>query len=170
MILVGNVGKEPEITHIPSLAKDVAKFSLATTEVFMDKKTNQFQESTEWHNIVAWGWAAKKVERDVHKGSLVLVEGKIRTRKWKDKNDQDRWTTEIAGETIVNLDKTAPRESPYPGTGTGDGRNGRDTREGYGGPMNQRGPGPNDYSFPEPQAPPEMQIDDIPYDEETDPF
>ncbi len=174
VILVGHVGKEPEITHIPSLAKDVAKFSLATTEVFMDKKTNQFQELTEWHNIVAWGWTAKKVERDVHKGSLVLVEGKIRTRKWKDKNDQDRWTTEIAGETIVNLDKTASRESPYPGTG--DGRNGRDTREGYGGgysgpnQMNQRGPGPNDYSFPETQAPPEMQIDDIPYDEETDPF
>lgn len=173
VLLVGNVGKEPEITHVPSLAKDVAKFSLATTEVFMDKKTNQFQEMTEWHNIVAWGWAAKKVERDVHKGSLVLVEGKIRTRKWKDKNDQDRWTTEIAGETIVNLDKTASRESPYPGAA--DGRNGRDMREGYGGysgpnQMNQRGPGPNDYSFPEPQAPPEMQIDDIPYDEETDPF
>ncbi|HLP48682.1 MAG TPA: single-stranded DNA-binding protein [Candidatus Kapabacteria bacterium] len=169
VILVGNVGKEPEVTHIPNLDKDVAKFSLATTEVFMDKKTNQFQDMTEWHNVVAWGWAAKKVERDIHKGSLVLVEGKIRTRKWKDKNDQDRWTTEIAAETVVSLDKTAPRESSYPG--------GRDAREGFGGyggggtgPMNNRGPGPNDYSFPETQAPPEMQIDDIPYDEDTDPF
>ena len=110
VILVGHVGKEPEITHIPNLAKDVAKFSMATTEVFMDKKTNQFQDLTEWHNIVAWGWAAKKVERDIHKGSLVLVEGKIRTRKWKDKNDQDRWTTEIAAETVVSLDKNASRE------------------------------------------------------------
>lgn len=176
VILVGNVGKEPEITHIPSLAKDVAKFSLATTEVFMDKKTNQFQEMTEWHNIVAWGWNAKRVERDMHKGSLVLVEGRIKTRKWKDKNDQDRWTTEIHADTVVNLDKTSSRESPYPGASDGrDGRNGRDMREGYGGysgpnQMNQRGPGPNDYSFPETQAPPEMQIDDIPYDEETDPF
>jgi single-strand DNA-binding protein len=171
VLLVGNVGKEPEITHIPNLAKDVAKFSLATTEVFMDKKTNQFQDLTEWHNIVAWGWAAKKVERDIHKGSLVLVEGKIRTRKWKDKNDQDRWTTEIAAETIVNLDKNTSRESSSPGGG-------RDTREGFGGygggggggPMNNRGPGFNDYSFPENQAPPEMQIDDMPYDEDTDPF
>lgn len=182
VILVGHVGKEPEITHIPNLDKDVAKFSMATTEVFMDKKTNQFQDMTEWHNIVAWGWAAKKVERDIHKGSLVLVEGKIRTRKWKDKNDQDRWITEIAAETVVGLDKTASRESSYPGAN--DGRNGRDARDaregsggGYGGAgsgsMNNRGPGghgPNDYSFPEPQAPPEMQIDDIPYDEDTDPF
>ena len=79
VILVGNVGRDPEITHIPSLAKDVAKFSMATTEVFMDKKTNQFQDHTEWHNVVAWGWTAKKIERDIHKGSLVLVEGKIKT-------------------------------------------------------------------------------------------
>ena len=167
VILVGNVGRDPEITHIPSLAKDVAKFSIATTEVFMDKKTNQFQDSTEWHNIVAWGWTAKKVERDVHKGGLVLVEGRLRTRKWKDKNDQDRWTTEIMADTVVNLER-ANRDMPYPGGGDAPQRS-------YGGPGPQQGgdpagPGPNDYSYPEPQAPPEMQIDDMPYDEESDPF
>jgi single-strand DNA-binding protein len=163
VILVGNVGREPEITHVPSLAKDVAKFSVATTEVFMDKKTNQFMDQTEWHNIVAWGYTAKKVERDVHKGSLVLVEGKIKTRKWKDKNDQDRWTTEIAADSVVSLDRTG-REAPYsPGGGMQSGYGG-----GGAGPMS--GPGPGDYPYMEPQAPPEMQIDDIPYDEDSDPF
>ena len=165
VILVGNVGKEPEVNHIPSLAKDVAKFSLATTEVFMDKKTNQFQETTEWHYIVAWGWTAKKVERDIHKGSLVLVEGKIKTRKWKDKNDQDRWTTEINADTVVNLDRSG-REGAYPGGG--------DTtpRSGYGPPQQQGSgnSGGRDYPYQEPQAPPEMQIDDMPYDEDNDPF
>jgi len=165
VILVGNVGRDPEITHIPSLAKDVAKFSMATTEVFMDKKTNQFQDHTEWHNIVAWGWTAKKIERDIHKGSLVLVEGKIKTRKWKDKNDQDRWTTEISADTVVNLERGG-REGGYP-SDSGSPQNG------YGGPRQgggPGGPGPNDYPYEEPQAPPEMQIDDLPYDEESDPF
>ena len=162
MILVGNVGRDPEITHIPSLAKDVAKFSMATTEVFMDKKTNQFQDVTDWHNIVAWGWIAKKVERDVHKGSLVLVEGKIKTRKWKDKNDQDRWTTEIAADNVVSLER-ASRDASYS-------RDSSVPQSSYdNSSMKPGGAGTNDYSSKEPQAPPEMQIDDMPYDE-SDPF
>ncbi|NIM15685.1 MAG: single-stranded DNA-binding protein [Candidatus Aminicenantes bacterium] len=178
VILVGNVGKDPEITHIPSLDKDVAKFSLATTEVFMDRNTNQFQDYTEWHNIVAWGWAAKKVERGVSKGSLVLVEGKLKTRKWKDQNDQERRTTEIRADSVTVLESRADRgdrEAPYEG-GRGAGFQDAD----YGGPG---GPpmGKNDFSQPGPptstqqQAPPEMQIDEfddinnIPYDD-SDPF
>jgi single-strand DNA-binding protein len=162
VVLVGNVGREPEITHIPSLAKDVAKFSMATTEVFMDKKTNQFQDITDWHNIVAWGWLAKKVEKAVHKGSLVLVEGKIKTRKWKDKNDQDRWTTDIAADNIVSLDSRS-RDASYS-------RDSEVAQSSYdGAPMQPGGTGTNDYSPKEPQAPPEMQIDDMPYDE-SDPF
>lgn len=161
VVLVGNVGREPEITHIPSLDKDVAKFSMATTEVFMDKKTNEFQDNTEWHNIVAWGWIAKRVERDIHKGSLVLVEGKIKTRKWKDKNDQDRQITEIAADNVVNLER-ARRDVSY--TGGGDA-----LQSGYSGPVQGAGAGTNDYSSKDPQAPPEMQIDDMPYDE-SDPF
>ena len=162
VVLVGNVGREPEITHIPSLAKDVAKFSMATTEVFMDKKTNQFQDITDWHNIVAWGYLAKKVEKAVHKGSLVLVEGKIKTRKWKDKNDQDRWTTEIAADNIVSLESRT-RDASYS-------RESEAPQSSYdGAPMQPGGTGTNDYSPKEPQAPPEMQIDDMPYDE-SDPF
>lgn len=158
VILVGNVGRDPEITHIPNLDRDVAKFSLATTEVFMDKATNQFQDTTEWHNIVAWGFVAKKVERQVSKGSLVLVEGKLKTRKWKDQNDQDRWSTEIRADSVTVLERSnreksmgdTPYSQPTSSAPTG-------SRESTG-------------SFGS-QAPPEMQIDDmdIPYDD-SDPF
>jgi single-strand DNA-binding protein len=156
VILIGNVGKDPEITHIPSLDKDVAKFSVATTEVFMDRTTNQFQDITEWHNVVAWGYTAKKVERGVNKGSLVLVEGKIKTRKWKDQNEQDRWSTEIVADSVTVLDRSG--------------------RESNSGSYSRSTPTPSaaHYDAPgpaTPQAPPEMQIDDmdIPYDD-SDPF
>lgn len=171
VILVGNVGKEPEITHVPNLGKDVAKFSLATTEVYMDKSTNQFKDITEWHNIVAWDYQAKKVEKSLTKGSLVLVEGRIKTRKWKDKNDQDRYTTEIHADTVTPLDKST-REASYGQGGTTGMPTGGQYNHGYSGGsssyMNEdpyRGPGGM-------SMPPEMQIgdiNDIPYDE-SDPF
>ena len=169
VILVGTVGRDPEITHIPSLDKDVAKFSMVTNEVFMDKSTNQFNEVAEWHNIVAWGWSAKKVERDVKKGSLVLVEGKIKTRKWKDKNDQDRRTTEIQADTVTALERSG-RDNSYGGGDYGSQRSGPDYGEPPGGKdfSRQTGPGPGTGT----QAPPEVQINDIndiPYDD-SDPF
>ncbi len=205
VILVGNCGRDPEVTHIPSLGKDVAKFSIATTEVFMDKKTNQFTDQTEWHNIVAWGWTAKKVERSVSKGTMVMVEGKIKTRKWQDKNGQDRYTTEIMADDVIGLERANrdgqgygggggqyQQQSPQQGQGYGGppapqgqggygGQGGQDGQDGYGpqgGPppqqqqqqQQQQSRGGNDYPPQEPQAPPEMQIDDMPYDEENDPF
>lgn len=158
VILVGNVGKDPEVTHIPNLDRDVAKFSMATTEVFMDRATNQFQDYTEWHNIVAWGYTAKKVERQVSKGTLVLVEGKIKTRRWKDQNDQDRWTTEIRAESVTVL------ERPNRERGIGDSSYSQSQQSQPMAPSEPMGPANS-------QAPPEMQIDDmdIPYDD-SDPF
>lgn len=169
MILVGRAGRDPEITHIPNMDRDVAKFSIATTEVFKDRNTNDWQEHTEWHNIVAWGFVAKKVERSVSKGTLVLVEGKLKTRKWKDKNDMERRTTEIQADTVTPLEKPN-RESSYGGGGTG-------SQGGYSpppaGPQGGGGGYPDPYqSQQQQQAPPEMQIDDIndiPYDD-SDPF
>jgi single-strand DNA-binding protein len=182
VILIGTTGRDPEITHIPSLDKDVAKFSIATTEVWMDKSTNQFQEQTEWHNIVAWGAVAKKVERSVSKGTLVLVEGKLKTRKWKDQNDQERRTTEIYADTVVGLERSANAankdgsQSSY-GRNTGNQQGGYGSQQGSGG-GNSGGSG-GGYNYPPAsspssgyQAPPEMQYDDIndiPYDE-SDPF
>jgi len=156
VILVGRVGREPEITHIPSLGRDVAKFSLATSEGYMDKN-NQWQDMTEWHNIVAWDKLAKKVERSVSKGIMVLIEGKLRTRKWQDKETgQERRSTEIYVDTLVPLEKSN-KDSTY----TQD-EGARGTRYGY---NNKKAPATDD-----PQAAPEMQVEEFPYEENDEPF
>lgn len=154
VILVGRVGQDPEITHIPSLNKDVAKFSIATNEVYMDKN-QQWQETTEWHRIVAWEWNAKKAERDLRKGTQVLIEGRLKTRKWQDRDGQQRSTTEIQADSLIPLEKAGDRGSSP-----------------YGAGQDQESQSPNDRYFQQsgPQAPPEVQIDDMPYDESSDPF
>ncbi len=168
VILVGSVGRDPEITHIPNLDRDVAKFSIATTDVYMDKNSNQFQEMTEWHNIVAWGSIAKKAEKGVNKGTLVLVEGKLKTRKWKDQNNQEHRTTEIQADNLVVLEKSGSNKesSGYSGRNN---NQGQQQSGGYNPPMG----GGNYYpASTANQAPPEMQYDDIadiPYDD-SDPF
>jgi single-strand DNA-binding protein len=155
VVLVGRAGRDPEITHIPSLDRAVAKFSLATSEGYMDRE-KQWQEKTEWHNLVAWGPLAQKVERSVAKGAMVLVEGKLRTRKWQDKNGQDRRTTEIEVENLVVLDRADK------GGGYSDDNRAAESR----GAGNQGG-----FPSSESQAPPERDIDDFPYDGgEGDPF
>jgi len=153
VVLVGNVQpREPEVSHIPTLNKDVAKFTLVTAEVYMDKN-NQWQENSEWHNIVTWGFNAKKVEKSISRGSLVLIEGKIKSRKWQDKNGQDRRTTEIIADTVVPLDK-----------GQQSGSDGSS----YGSSDNNYNSGPSNSADGSNQnVTPEAQIDDIPYD---DPF
>jgi single-strand DNA-binding protein len=106
VILVGRTGKDPEITVMPNSGQQLAKFSLATNEGYFDKNSNAWKDlPTEWHNIVAWRALAQKVEKGVGKGDMVLVEGSIHTRKWKDKNGQDRSTTEITADNITVLDR-----------------------------------------------------------------
>lgn len=154
VILVGRVGRDPEITHIPSIGKDVAKFSIATNEGYMDKN-QQWQDITEWHNLVAWDWNAKKVEKNLSRGMLVLIEGKLKTRKWQDKESgQERRTTEIYVDTVVPLEKSN-KTSSYQ-TDNGQQQSGQDDQY---------------PQQPGPQSTPEVQIDsDIPYDESNDPF
>lgn len=116
VILVGRVGREPEITHIPSAGKNVAKFSLATTEIFRDSESEgNWREITEWHNVVGWGdGLAKYIERNVHKGIMVAVEGKIKTRKWQDKESgKNRSTKDIVIESITALSKGKKEESDF---------------------------------------------------------
>lgn len=159
VILIGNVGRDPEITHIPNLAKDVAKFSLATTEVYKDKN-NQFQENTEWHNIVAWGFVAQRVERSVKKGCMVMVEGSLRTRKWQDRDGQERRTTEIQAAAVVVLKESEAQQASRPASGYDNP------------PYRSRGNGAGQEDMTFPQAPPEVQIDqidDYAFDED-DPF
>src|SRR6266478_6718209 len=102
VILVGNLGKDPEIKYTPS-GVPVAKFSLATNERFKDK-SGEFQEHTEWHNIVAWQRLAEIVGEFVSKGSKVYVEGKLQTFSWEDRQSgEKRYRTEIVARDLVLL-------------------------------------------------------------------
>lgn len=108
VMLIGNVGKEPEIRHLEN-DSIVASFTLATAERYKDKN-GEWQEQTEWHNIVCWRALAERVEKYVKKGSQLFVEGKIRTNNWVDKEGQKRYSVEILADTIQLLGKRT--ESP----------------------------------------------------------
>ena len=117
VILVGRAGKDPEVTVVASSGRQLAKFSLATNEGYFDKNSNAWKDlPTEWHNIVAWGPLAQKVEKSVGKGDMVLVEGSIHTRKWQDKNGQDRWNTDIQADNVIVLDRR--KDSAGQGSGS----------------------------------------------------
>jgi len=109
VILVGRLGKDPEIRSIPS-GTSVAKFSLATDERFTDK-SGEKQERTEWHNIVAWGKLAEICGQYLRKGKLVYIEGSIRTDSWDDKETGvKKYRTEIIANTMQMLDKKGDDE------------------------------------------------------------
>lgn len=95
VILIGNLGRDPEIKSFPSGGK-IANFSIATSESWRDKQTGEKREKTEWHNIsVKSEGLVKVIESYVKKGSKVYVEGQLQTRKWQDKDGNDRFTTEV---------------------------------------------------------------------------
>ncbi len=93
VILIGNLGKDPELKYTPS-NQAVCTFSLATTEKWTDKQ-GQKQESTEWHNIVVWGKTAELANQYLKKGRSVYIEGKIQTRSWEDRDGVKKYRTEI---------------------------------------------------------------------------
>jgi len=101
VILVGNLGKDPDIQTFDSGVKK-ASFSLATSEEYKDKEGNKVQQ-TEWHNIVLWRGLAEVAEKYLNKGNQVYIEGKIRTRSWEDKDGNKRYTTEIVGDNMTML-------------------------------------------------------------------
>lgn len=103
VILIGNLGKDPEVRRLDSGAV-VAKFSLATNESYKDKN-EEWQTQTEWHDIVVWRNLAERAERDLKKGKLVYVEGKLTHRKWQDKDGNDRYTTEVVANTFRLLER-----------------------------------------------------------------
>ena len=94
VILVGNLGKDPEIRYMPS-GGAVANFSIATSESWRDKTTGEQKEKTEWHNISIFGKLAEIAGEYVRKGSQVYIEGQLQTRKWQDQSGNDRYTTEV---------------------------------------------------------------------------
>ncbi|MBL6853955.1 MAG: single-stranded DNA-binding protein [Alphaproteobacteria bacterium] len=95
VILVGNLGKDPEVRRMTS-GEPVVSFSLATSESWRDKSSGERKEKTEWHNVVIFNKnLAEVAEKYLHKGSKVYVEGSLQTRKWTDKDGRDRYTTEV---------------------------------------------------------------------------
>ena len=102
VILIGNLGKDPEIFTTESGIKR-AKFSIATTESYKGKDGNKVEE-TEWHNIILWRGLAEVAEKYVRKGSKVYLEGKIKTRSYDDKDGSKRYITEIYGDNMMMLD------------------------------------------------------------------
>ena len=105
--LLGRLGKDPEVRYT-SGGKSVAGFSLATSEKV--KKGDEWVENTEWHNVVAWGKAAERAGT-MHKGDLVFVDGRIQTRKWQDRDQNTRYTTEVVATHLVPVQAkdTAPK-------------------------------------------------------------
>lgn len=94
VILVGNLGQDPEVRYTPN-GSAVTSLSLATSESWKDKNTGQMQEKTEWHRVSLFGKLAEIAGEYLRKGSQVYIEGKLQTRKWQDKQGQDRYSTEV---------------------------------------------------------------------------
>ncbi len=100
--IIGHLGKDPEVRYLPS-GEAVANFSIATTEKWKDKATGEPREETEWHRISVFGRLAEIVGKYLKKGSLVFVQGKIKTRKYTDGQGVERYSTEIRAETLKML-------------------------------------------------------------------
>lgn len=101
VILVGNLGRDAELRYTPAGAA-VATLNLATTEVYKDRE-GQKKEDTQWHRVILWGKTAETLQDYLTKGKQIYVEGKLQTRKWKDKDGNDKYTTEIRGDRVVLL-------------------------------------------------------------------
>jgi len=116
VILIGNLGKDPELRTTPQ-GTSLARFSVATTTVWKDSSGAK-QEKTEWHDVVAWERLAQICGEYLHKGKQVYIEGSLQTRSWEDQNGQKRYKTEIKANNVVMLGaRDASRGAAAPGPG-----------------------------------------------------
>jgi len=144
VILVGNLGADPETRYMPS-GDAVTNIRLATTDRFKDKASGEFKEATEWHRVAFFGKIAEIAGQYLRKGSSVYIEGKIRTRKWQDKDGQERYSTEIVADQMQMLGGRGQGggggdEGGY-GGGAGAGGGGGYSREASGGARGAQGGG-----------------------------
>ncbi len=103
VMLIGNLGKDPDVQFLEGNIA-VAKFPLATTETFKDR-SGKLVSQTEWHTVVLWRGLAELAQKYLHKGSLVYIEGRLRTRSWEDKEGNRKFATEVVGDNLIMLDK-----------------------------------------------------------------
>lgn len=121
-MLIGNLGKDPDVQYLEGNI-GVAKFSLATTETYKDRG-GKLVSQTEWHTVVLWRGLAELAQKYLHKGSLVYIEGRLKTRSWEDKEGNKKFATEVVGDNLIMLDKRG--EGHFSG-------HGGDVHEGLGG-------------------------------------
>ena len=112
VILVGNLGADPETRYMPS-GSAVTNLSVATSEQWKDKQSGEQKDRTEWHNVVFFGRLGEIAGEYLRKGSQVYIEGKLRTRKWQDKEGNDRYTTEVVANEMQMLDSRGGGSSDF---------------------------------------------------------
>lgn len=110
-MLIGNLGKDPDVQYLEGNIA-VAKFSLATTETYKDR-AGKLISQTEWHTVVLWRGLAELAQKYLHKGSLVYIEGRLRTRSWEDKEGNKKFATEVVGDNLIMLDKRSEANSHH---------------------------------------------------------
>lgn len=110
VILIGRLGKDPEVRSLESGVM-VANFTLATSEVYRDRNSGERKETTEWHNIVMWRNLAEIAQKYLHKGDMVYIEGKLRTRSWE-KDGVTRYTTEVVADNMTMLTPRGSSNAP----------------------------------------------------------
>ena len=131
VILVGTLGKDPETKSFPN-GGSITQFSIATSEVWVDKSTGERKEQTEWHRIVLNNRLGEIAQQYLRKGSKVYIEGSLRTRKWTDQNGQERYSTEIRGDQMQMLDSRGQNDSAGAESGFGQPRFNNNNQGGYG--------------------------------------
>lgn len=103
VMLIGNLGKDPDMQYAEGTIP-VVKFPLATTETYKDKN-GRLMSQTEWHTVVLWRGLAELAQKYLHKGSLIYLEGRLRTRSWEDREGTKKFATEVVGDNLIMLDK-----------------------------------------------------------------
>jgi len=112
VIIIGNLGRDPERRALPD-GRAISNFSVATTESYRDGSSGEIKEITEWHRCVAFGKTADYINQYVTKGRKVYIEGRLRTRKWQDKEGNDKYTTEILVDILILLDRKGSGSNDY---------------------------------------------------------
>ncbi|WP_265922262.1 single-stranded DNA-binding protein [Cupriavidus nantongensis] len=172
VILVGNLGADPETRYMPS-GDAVTNLRLATTDRYKDKQSGEMKEATEWHRVAMFGKLAEIAAQYLRKGSSVYIEGRIRTRKWQDQSGQDKYSTEIVADQMQMLGSRQGSgggggdEGGYGGGGGGGGYQRESSGGGYGGGRGAQGGGQQGGAARRPQQPAsngfEDMDDDIPF-------
>ena len=153
VIIVGNLGRDPETRAFPS-GDQICNIRVATTDRWRDKTSGEMREHTEWHSVVFGGKLAEIASQYLRKGSQVYVEGSLRTRKWQDQNGNDRYSTEVRGDTMQMLGSRQGQGGGNSGGDDGYG-GGYAPAQGGGGGYSQGGGG--GYDAPRRAAPPQRQ-------------